>query len=172
MELSLRILLSISKFGQKSTDGLMLPGMVSRESIKCASVHVVVTLMPVDGRVHVMWSRTGLQSQVGNRGTLFPALSMAEAANFQSALDGRPPYEGASDDWTRVPCIGEMEGGKLTFVQAYTDSPHTHLSAPWKHPVSGVIATMGVLHHELNKTMHGRALSYLELMEDLAAKFV
>lgn len=58
----------------------------------------------------------------------------------------------------------------MTFVQVYTDSPHTHIKLGYKHPVSGVGATCDLLHPELTKAMYGRAVEYMEHMEDLEAK--
>lgn len=71
-----------------------------------------------------------------------------------------------------VLCRGEEHHGTLQFVQEYTDSPHTHMTVAYKHPVNGVIATCGLLHHELNKAMYARALEYMEHMVDLEHKML
>jgi len=39
--------------------------------------------------MHLMWSRYGVQELVGNRGSLFSALTMNETANFSSNSDHR-----------------------------------------------------------------------------------
>lgn len=165
-----RFLLSLSMFGQKSPGTLDLGALVDVDNITCASVHVACTLLPTDSRLQVMWSRVGLENLVGERGTLYPCLGMSECSNFQSNLDGRTMD--VSRPLMDVLMCGEEKRGTLTFFQVYTDSPHTHLSVAYKHPVSGVIATCDLLHHERTKAMYGRAVEYMEHMVDLEAKLL
>ncbi len=165
-----RLMITLTQFGQKSPSVLDFDAMVDEDQLAAVSVHIAVNLVPKDPRLHVLWSRYGLEETVGNRGSLFPALSMGECSNFQSTLDGRAPNPGM--DWKNVLLKGVEGRGTLQFLQMYTDSPHTHLSMPYKHPVSGVVTTCNLLHHEVNKAMHVRAMRYIELMEDLMVKFV
>ncbi|KAM3597676.1 uncharacterized protein V6R79_007891 [Siganus canaliculatus] len=166
----LTFMLTLSMFGQKSQESLDLSKIVRLDHIKCTSVHFALTLVPdSETDVHVMWSRLGLEEWVGDRGYMYPVLSMAEAANFQSNLDGRKPD--VCRDLLKVLFGGEEKRGELNFVQVYTDSPHTRMKIPYKHPVSGVIATCNMIHHEVRRSMYGRALDYLDHMVDLQVKF-
>lgn len=76
--------------------------------------------------MHVMWSRSGLEEWVGDRGALFPALGMSETANFQSNLDGR-----------RVDVCREL-------LEVLHDGEESV-----KHPVNGVVTCCDMVHHKL-----------------------
>ncbi len=66
---NVRFLLSLSLFGQKSRDSLDFGAWVDVDHIICASVHLACTIRPVtDSGLHVMWSRSGLEEWVGDRG--------------------------------------------------------------------------------------------------------
>lgn len=160
-----RYLLSMSMFGQKSPDRLDLGAVVDVDHITCCSVHAACTLVSTHSNLQVMWSRTAQEELV-----LYPTLSMSECSNFQSNLDDRPPDTSAR--LLNVLLGGEEHRGTMTFVQVYTDFPHTHIKLAYKHPVSGVIAICDLLHHELTKVMYARAVKYMEHMEDLEAKMV
>ena len=168
------VLRSMSMFGQKSPCIVFLRALVDHTQIKSVSVHAACTLVPVStsgqSRMHLLWSRTGLEEVVGDRGMLFPTLSFGECANFQTNLDGRALDVRAP--LLNVVCCGKESRGNLNFLQVYTDSPHTHMTIPYKHPVSGVITTCGLMHHEVTKAMYARAKEYMAHMEDLRMKMV
>ncbi len=67
---------------------------------------------------------------------------------------------------------GEERAGLLNFVQIDSDVPHIHLTKNYKHPVSGVVATCGLLHANIMSAMYGHAVKYLKHMEDMKVNFV
>lgn len=79
---------------------------------------------------------------------------MVDTANYQSSLDGK--RLNLSLGLMSVLSGAEENGGELNFVQIYCDSPHTHLSKPFKHPISGVISCCDMLHQKVVAAMHGR----------------
>lgn len=60
--------------------------------------------------------------------------------------------------------------GEVTFVQVYVDSPHTHPTTQYLHPVSGVVTVCDLLHPETTRAMYRRAISYLEHITDMERK--
>ena len=84
-----------------------------------------------DPDTHLLFSRYELQELVGVKGALFITLGMHETTNFQSNLDN------SGMDVSKELLDVLTEHGKITFLQLYVDSPHTHLSMPYKHPVWG-----------------------------------
>ncbi len=168
------VVMSMSMFGQKSTQPVDLDSLVEGSGIKSVSVHSACTLVPTRNnlgqQMHILWSRVGLEEVVGTRGSLYPALSMSQAANFQSNLDRR--QMDVCRPLLNVVCNGQEQRGSLNFLQLYTDSPHTHMSRMYKHPVSGTIATCDLLHHNTNAALHACAKEYIEHMCDLEEKMV
>ncbi|KAK7912776.1 hypothetical protein WMY93_012987 [Mugilogobius chulae] len=108
-----------------------------------------------------MWSRRLVNSVCGRTGYVYTNQSLTEAANYASNTDQK-----ASTD---VRGGYDMEG-LLNFVQLYCDAPHRHQSPYYKHPVSGILATNGVLHKNTNTAMVMRAQKYLEHFKDLGLK--
>jgi len=161
------LVLSISKFGQKEEGQLDVSALVDLRHVASASVHAACTISANNENLHLLWACCGVQEVVGRRGKLFTALSMCEATNFQSNLDGH-----ALDITTNLRSIFNERALKyrLNFIQLYVDAPHVHLKMPYKHPVSGTIATCGLLHPEINRAMINRALSYMDHMEQLTLK--
>ncbi|MGL5596829.1 MAG: hypothetical protein ACRDDA_01630 [Aeromonas sp.] len=131
---SFLIIRALSKFGQKEEDPLSLETLVDLTYIHCMSVHAACTLTAQNPSTHLLWSRYGLQNLVGPRGRLYSALSIHEAVNYQSNLDGR-----AIDISSKLHCI--LRPTQVNFLQLYVNSPHLHIQTPFKHPVSGVIVT-------------------------------
>ncbi len=120
--------------------------------------------------MHLMLSRAGLEEMVGLRGSLYSTLSFNECSNYQSNLDGRPLD--VCRPLLNVAYPGEERRGTLNFLQVYTDSPHTHMTSSYKHPVSGVITTCGLMNHDTTRAIHPRAKEYVNHMEDFEAKLV
>lgn len=159
------IMRTLSKFGEKDEDPLSLYTLVDLTYVQNMSVHAACTLAAQNPSTHLLWSRYGLQNLVGPRGRLYTALSIHEAVNFQSNLDGR-----AMDISSELRHI--LRPPKVNFLQLYVMSPHLHIQSPFRHPVSGVIVTCGLSHPQFTKAMLMRAISYLDHMEDLASKMV
>lgn len=167
---SAKFMWTLTRFGQKREWPLFLHGLAAPENTTAVSVHVACTLSAKPGSgVHVLWSSSGLEGWIGDRGEMFPALSVSEAANYQSNLDGRPMDIGR--DLLGFVMGGQVVAGNLTFLQLYTNSPHTHLPRVYKHPVSGCVATCGMLHQNLDTAMYARAAEYINHMEDTRLKF-
>lgn len=116
------VVLSLTMFCQKSPGHLDLAALVDTSGIQHVSVHATCSLVPsissIDRRMHILWSRVGLEEVVDGRGCLYLCLSFDQCANYQSNLDGRP---------LDVVCRGEESRGSLNFIQVYGDSPtHPH----------------------------------------------
>lgn len=65
-----KIMLFLSKFGQKEKKGLDLVTLVRRDGVKAITCHAACTLTSNDPRVDLLWSRYGLQEVVGHRGSI------------------------------------------------------------------------------------------------------
>lgn len=92
------------------------------------SVYSACTLVPSEkgkehGRLHVLWSWVGLQNKAGSKGQLLSTLGMFECANYQSNLDGKPLTIGQK---LKECSAASRAPSKLTFLQLYTHSAHTH----------------------------------------------
>lgn len=166
--MQVKIMLTLSQFGQKMDDIIDYSGIVDVQYIKCVSLHTACNIHAKDPRVHLMWSRYGIEEVVGNRGSVFSTLCMNEAANFSSNLDHR------EIDITRTlrGVFKEAElGYSLNFVQLYCNTPHSRMSKVFMHPVSGCIVNCGLCHPRFLKVMTARAKNYLRHMSDLCLKF-
>jgi len=71
-DLDMAMLLTITKFGQKDSRRFDLRQLVSKDGIVNVSYHVACHIRAKDTSVDLLWSRSGLQDVVGQRGTLFP----------------------------------------------------------------------------------------------------
>ena len=119
-----------SQFGTKCTGRVDLNETFDAEGIDFVSVHCAVEL--TSSEAHLLWAREGIYEVVGERGKAFHALSITEAINYQSNLDGRPMDIHAD---LRNVC---RHPAQLTFIQLYADTPHARPElAP--HPVSGKV---------------------------------
>ena len=113
----------LRKHGQKSESFEELHILKSFDDV-ILSVHVALELAPIEENMHLLWSRCGLEEIVGAHGMMFPALSMAECANYRSNLDRRDLS--ISQDVKNC-VIGPSE--RITFVQFYATSPHHHVQS-------------------------------------------
>ncbi|KAK2905493.1 hypothetical protein Q8A67_007292 [Cirrhinus molitorella] len=86
-DVDMKILTSLSKFGQKAEGELNIRSVVDPAGVRDISYHAGCPISPVDPTVDVFWSRFGVQEVVGRRGSLFSVYSLSEAANFQSSMD-------------------------------------------------------------------------------------
>lgn len=135
-----RILIFISKFGQKQSAPLELASLVNRQGVESLTCHAACTLSGKDPWMDLMCSRYGLQKVVGHRGNLYSTTGIPEAANFQSNLDRHPM---TVDNSVLDIFNGPQRYSKITFLQLYANTPHLHMPVT-KHPVTRVIATCGV----------------------------
>ncbi|CAM4428180.1 unnamed protein product [Leuciscus chuanchicus] len=161
-----RIVIFLSKFGQKQTIPLDLASLVSRQGVESLTCHAACTLSGKDPRVDLLWSRYGLQEIVGHRGNLYTTTGIPEAANFQSNLDRHPM---TVDKIVLDVFNGAQRYDKITFLQLYANTPHVHMTVT-KHPVTLVIATCGVHNKNHLRMILQRAHSYIKCMDDPARK--
>ena len=153
-----------TQFGQKDHAVVDLAGDFNMAFIYNISIHSAFELSVTS--LHLLWSRTGLQELLGNRGIMYTALSFAECANYQSNLDHRKIDLSAN--------LRSMSAfpGLITFVQAYATTPHRHPDRYYQHPVTGCLATLGTLHPKTNKMLADRAQRFLNVMRENAEKLV
>lgn len=90
----------------------------------CMSVHAACCIVPCNQHTQVLWARAVLQELVSRNGTVFCALCMYEAENYQSAIDG-----GAMN--LAGPLADVCDSEHLTFLQLYVDSPYLHVPCPF-----------------------------------------
>ncbi|MGL5567401.1 MAG: hypothetical protein ACRDC4_16885, partial [Plesiomonas sp.] len=132
---TLKIMIFIIKFGQKEKKPLDIVTLVKRDGIKSISCHAACTMSSKDPRVDLLWSRYGLQSVVGHRGSLYTSYGIPEATNLDQH---NITLERVLLDVFK----GEQRYSDISFVQLYANTPHVHMAFT-KHPVSRVIATCG-----------------------------
>ncbi len=163
-----KIVIFMSKFGQKNKQILEIASLVNKKGVNSISCHAACTLSTKDPRKDLMWSRYGLQEVVGHRGTLYTATAIPEAANFQSNLD---QHKLTIDRQLLNIFNGAVKHNGINFVQLYANTPHVH-AALTRHPVSRVIATCGVHNPKHTRNILQKAKSYVEHMNDLARKTI
>ncbi|KAG9262089.1 hypothetical protein AMEX_G23801 [Astyanax mexicanus] len=161
---SLKSLVITYKFGQKQSTEFNLEEICDVSSLRCISVHSACDISSANGAVHHFWSRYALQDLVGTPGTLFSALSLREAVNFQSNLDGR---QMDIDAHLRAVATYPRD---ITFIQLYADTPHTRLPNTRLHPITGDIVCCGLLHPNTTQSMYNHSVTYLRHMEELTVK--
>lgn len=124
----IKLLFTVSRFGQKSSEDIVLDKLVELHAIECVSVHAAINIVPkkVHKDLHLMWSREGLNGLVGDREQVFPALSMSECATYKSNIDGKP----ADINKPLLEIFSLKKDATLNFAQFYTDSAHTHMPFP------------------------------------------
>ncbi|CAJ1073235.1 uncharacterized protein LOC115005926 [Xyrichtys novacula] len=153
--------------GQESKPIMLLDILSSMDHIRSCTVHAACSIRHVDPDVDLMWSRWGINKLAGSRGNVFSNLSIHEAANYQSNLDGRP-MDVNQKLWSLFK-VGNVSP-TLNFLQLYCDCPHRPQFPFYKHPISGVIACCGLLHKNSTKAMDKRAREYLQHFRDLSVK--
>ena len=107
------------RFGEKSQKRVYLP-IRDSDAVSKVCVHVGVSIEPCDDSKSLFWSRTGLETVTGKRGTLTTACALYECANYQSNLDGRALD--VSRELRGVSVFPE----KVQFIPLYTDVPHCY----------------------------------------------
>lgn len=167
---SMRIMRYLLQLGQKDPEPLSIVELFHfKDHIMSISIHTACSVSSKDRSMDLMWSRYGLNKHCGRRGSVFISMSFREAANFQSNLDHRP-MEVDRKIWQVFRKREQDPIPLLNFVQLYCNAPHRHQTPCYKHPVSGVIVTLGALHKDTNKAMLHRAIAYVEHFKDLAEK--
>ena len=126
----------LCSFGQKQSEVLKITDLLEVDPGTSIAVHPAVQI--TNPEMTLLWSRDGLQDLVGTRGSLYPCLSLSQAANFQSNLDGR-----ALTIHQSLRGVATFPD-KVTFVQLYATSPHRKVKRE-PHPVSGNIILSPVL---------------------------
>ena len=142
----LKVLLTLSRMGQKSTAPLVLTDVVHPSVHRQIdlSVHLAVAVRDREESVDLPWSRHGVSEMLeeGCRGRVFTAFSLHEAANFQSSCDRNPLHVKAP---LAEVLTADGAGVRLNFIQLYCDGPHQHQTPFFKHPVSRVICCGAVV---------------------------
>lgn len=119
------------KFGMKDRNSIQLEGIF--DHISKVSIHCAAELSSLTANVHLFWAKEGIRQLVGNRGKIFSCLSINEAMNYQSNVDGR-----ALDIKPELRRTCNLPQN-LNFIQLYTDTPHTRGQSLWSHPITGKI---------------------------------
>ncbi|KAK7880436.1 hypothetical protein WMY93_032924 [Mugilogobius chulae] len=165
----LRFMVTLVRLGQKDPMTVELYKVVDPlHHVVALSVHVACNIRSSDGHVDLMWSRRLVNSVCGRTGYVYTNQSVTEAANYASNTDHKSVDVGPAV-WGLFRDVRGGYGveGLLNFVQLYCDGPHRHQTPYYKHPVSGILATNGVLHKNTNTAMVQRAQKYLEHFKDL-----
>lgn len=106
-----------------------------------------------------MWSSSGIQEVVGNRGVLRTCLSFADCGAFQSNLDGRPLD--VKDDLRNV----ALHPHNVRFVQLYADVPHLKSKSRF-HPVSGCVAGGKCFPKPTSDAFYSNAKRYISTIQN------
>lgn len=137
----------ITKYGQKQKEPVQLDEIIllAADGVK-VMIHPAVTLTAREfedmAKCSLLWSRSGLRQVVGGRGTMYSALSLTAAGNFQTNLDGRSlTIKNELKDIFLLPA---------TFIQFYADTTHIKVQDLIEHPISGLISCCGLLHKEVS----------------------
>ena len=163
----LRYMITLTRFGQKDPRPLVMTQLFHYvDTVKAMSVHVACSVTHKDNNIDLLWSRYGLHRVIGGTGSVYTALSLHEAANFQSPLD----HHQLELDGQVLDIFPLGPGEQLNFVQFYADTPHRHQNPFFKHPVSGAIVTSGLFDAKVTRALASRALKYLMHFEDLVEK--
>lgn len=128
-----RISIIASRFGERDSVQFQLANDFCIGLVLSLTTNIAVTFKSIDKKIHLFWSRDGIQELIGFCGSLLPARFFRDICNFQTNLDGCPTD--ISDELKNL-CI---HPSNLRFLQLYADSPHMHCSA--KHSISCIIAT-------------------------------
>ncbi|XP_073770363.1 uncharacterized protein isoform X2 [Danio rerio] len=160
----LKPVIILCQFGQKDGSPLCLSELCRERSVVCFSIHAACEIGSRDENVHHFWSKYALKDLVGDKGSIFCPLSLREALNFQSNLDGRRME--VSGDLLRPARFPQS----VTFLQLYADTPHNRQEKWSSHPVSGEVVCCGLMHPMTARAMSNRSEAYLDHMQDLLLK--
>lgn len=160
----LKPIIILSQFGQKDRSPLNLSELCYERGVRCISIHAACEIGSLNENVHHFWSKYALEDLVGNKGSIFCALSLREALNFQTNLDGQC-IEISNEllSTARFP-------KDITFLQLYADTPHNRLESWFSHPVSGEVVCCGLMHPMTTRAMSNRSETYFNHMQDLLLK--
>lgn len=119
------------RFGEKNRERVHLP-IRDLSSVVKVCVHVGISIEPCLESESLFWSRMGIKSVIGRRGTLTTACGFYECANFQTNLDGsQMDISAALRSISKIP-------ERVHFFQLYADLPHRYPKTRY-HPVSAAI---------------------------------
>ena len=162
----LETVITLHKVRKKDPGTLILGDIVNRDNVQRMSIHSACEIHTAEEDSLLFWAKYGVLQVIGSRGNAYTPLTLVEACNFQTNLDGRPMD--ISEELRAVCCFP----GQTTFVQLYADTPHTKLLSWRTHPVSGAIATSGILHPRTTAALDKASFDYIrhmvELVNDLA----
>lgn len=160
----LKPIIILCQFGQKDRSPLNLTELCYERGVRCISIHAACEIGSLHENVHHFWSKYALEDLVGNKGSIFCPLSLREALNFQTNLDGQS-MEISNDllSTARFP-------KDITFLQLYADTPHNRLESWFSHPVSGEVVCCGLMHPMTTRAMSNRSETYFNHMQDLLLK--
>lgn len=127
------------------------------------TIHVACNVVAKDPNILLVGTERD-RKIVGSEGTLYTALGIHEAVNFQTVLDNSTIRLSKALDLTIAYSV--------LFIQLYVDSPHINVKSPFKHPVSGTIVTCGLSHPQYTTALETRATTYLGHMQDLSSKVI
>lgn len=133
--------------GQKTIPATIdISQLVDTSSVDEIVVHVGINLMPPDDHT-LMWSRAGLEMMAREKGTLYPALSLIDCANF--TIQHADVLKAINKDLAVV--ISRQFSGKVIYLQLYNNTPC--YNPPEFHAISGLQASLQCLHHQVS-TLH------------------
>lgn len=164
---ALRPCIILSKFGQKQRSPLNLSDVCVLSKVTCISIHTGCEIQSAHNNTHHFWSNYALQDLVGRRGQLYPALSLREAVNFASNLDGKE-----MDIQPDLANIAKFPPQQITFLQLYAVTPHNRMDNWFPHPVSGEIVCCGIMHPKTASAMSRHSKQYLSHMKDHVNKML
>ncbi|CAM4735956.1 unnamed protein product [Leuciscus chuanchicus] len=160
----LKPIIILCQFGQKDRSHLNLSELCYERGFRCISIHAACEIGSLHENIHHFWSKYALEDLVGNKGSIFCPLSLREALNFQTNLDGQC-MEISNDLLSTV-----MFPKDITFLQLYADTPHNRLESWFSHPVSGEVVCCGLMHPVTTRAMSNRSETYFSHMQDLLLK--
>lgn len=148
------------RFGDRNSNNINITEFNTANA--STTIHAAVTFSSTILNQNLFWSRSGLQDIIGERGSLYSSLSFRSCCNFQTNLDGRSID--ISRDLRQVCIFPE----RLRFLQMYADLPHMITCSI--HPVFGCIASCGVLHCNIQKSLEKKATEYLNAIDENVLK--
>lgn len=160
------VMVTITKFGQKSFGPFDLGALIEPEGVQSLSLHVGCSISGVEPSIDLLWSRVGLQEVVGRRGTLLASCSFSESANFHSNLDTFP-----MDLSFRLNLVFRQEHCSINYVGLYSDTPQSMETTQVNHPISHVITACGLQNPIRTQMLLTNARQYLNHMQDMSNKF-
>lgn len=162
----LRVAFFLNQFGQKDLEPLDISDIMDPCQVTTVSVHFACNVRAKVCQTHILFSRCGLEELVGLNGTLFTALGIHEATNFQSNLNNQP-IDVSSELLSVLETHGKLTGC-LKGISRWVCGEST---SSWKN-VSGAIVTCGLSHPRFHLAVQQRASRYLRHMRDLHDRMV